>query len=98
MIPLLCPRKEENIFILQPNFYCMKYLLYFSGFCFALLFACSSKLYKGTNRDYKKQAKNYAKLLREYPVKDSAGLQYPGNWVGTTNFSMRRPNFVVIHH
>src|SRR6185369_16770796 len=26
------------------------------------------------------------------------GLQYADNWVGTTNFSMRRPNFVVIHH
>ncbi|RYF86589.1 MAG: N-acetylmuramoyl-L-alanine amidase, partial [Chitinophagaceae bacterium] len=39
-----------------------------------------------------------AKLLREYPVKDSAGLPYSPEWVGTTNFSMRRPNFVVIHH
>lgn len=75
----------------------MKYFFYLSIFYLALA-ACSSDLYKQTNRSYKKQVKNYAKLLREYPVKDSAGLQYADNWVGTTNFSMRRPNFVVIHH
>ena len=62
------------------------------------LVACVSHKYADTNRSYKKQVKNYAKLLREYPIKDSAGLQYPGSWVGTTNFSMRRPNYVVIHH
>jgi N-acetylmuramoyl-L-alanine amidase len=47
---------------------------------------------------YKKQAKRYAKLLKEYPVADSAGLNYSSQWTGTTNFSMRRPNFVIIHH
>ncbi len=62
------------------------------------LAACAHNKYASTNKSYKKQVKNYAKLLREYPVKDSAGLQYADNWVGTTNFSMRRPNFVVIHH
>src|SRR6266498_2656710 len=77
----------------------MKYFfLYLVIFCFTIIAACSSDLYRGTNRSYKKQAKNYAKILREYPVKDSAGLRYADNWVGTTNFSMRRPNFVVIHH
>lgn len=29
---------------------------------------------------------------------DSAGLQYAATWVGTTNFTLRKPNFVVIHH
>src|SRR6478735_2003874 len=62
------------------------------------LAACVHNKYASTNKSYKKQVKNYAKLLREYPVKESAGLQYADNWVGTTNFSMRRPNFVVIHH
>jgi len=60
--------------------------------------ACVHNKYAATNRSYKKQVKNYAKLLREYPVNDSAGLSYAGHWVGTTNFTMRRPNFVVIHH
>lgn len=72
--------------------------LYLSIFCLAVVSACSSNLYRSTNRSYKKQVKNYAKLLREYPVKDSAGLLFAANWVGTTNFTMRRPNFVVIHH
>ena len=60
--------------------------------------ACVHNKYAATNRSFKNQVKNYAKLLREYPLKDSAGLQYADNWVGTTNFTMRRPNFVVIHH
>jgi len=60
--------------------------------------SCVRSKYSTTNRSYRKQAKNFAKLLRQYPVKDSAGLQYADSWVGTTNFTMRRPNFVVIHH
>jgi N-acetylmuramoyl-L-alanine amidase len=65
-------------------------------FCSLFLVNCSK--YHRTNKQYKKQSKEYAKLLREYPVEDSAGLNYASSWVGTTNFSMRRPNFVVIHH
>jgi N-acetylmuramoyl-L-alanine amidase len=60
--------------------------------------SCARNPYSTTNKAYKKQAKEYSKLLREYPVDDSAGLNYANSWVGTTNFSMRRPNFVVIHH
>ncbi len=51
-----------------------------------------------TNASYKKQAQQYAKLLGAYPLVDSVGLQTPPYWVGTTNFSMRKPNFVIIHH
>jgi N-acetylmuramoyl-L-alanine amidase len=77
----------------------MKYI--FPGICLALagffmLQACAP--YGKTNRDYKKKVKAYAKLLREYPVEDSAGLPWASSWVGTTNFSMRRPNYVIIHH
>jgi N-acetylmuramoyl-L-alanine amidase len=60
--------------------------------------ACAPNPYATTNKVYKKQAKAFAKLLKEYPVKDSAGLEPASSWVGTTNFSMRRPNFVIIHH
>lgn len=77
----------------------MRYLIFFSTILSMLIIsACSSKLYRETNRSYKKQAKAFARALREYPIKDSAGLSYADNWVGTTNFSMRKPNFVVIHH
>ena len=63
-----------------------------------VLISCSHNAYRSTNKEYKKQAKEFAKLLRAYPLKDSAGLSYADDWVGTTNFSVRRPNFVVIHH
>jgi N-acetylmuramoyl-L-alanine amidase len=59
---------------------------------------CSQSAYKSTNKVYKKQVKEFAKILREYPLKDSTGLNYATDWAGTTNFSLRRPNFVVIHH
>lgn len=74
----------------------MKYFFY-SALLFIVL-GCASNAYKATNKTYKKQVREYAKLLREYPVSDSAGLNYAPGFVGTTNFSMRRPNFVVIHH
>ncbi|MBP7555076.1 MAG: N-acetylmuramoyl-L-alanine amidase [Chitinophagaceae bacterium] len=67
-------------------------------FAFVIFSACKQSQYVATNRDYKKQAKQMARLLREYPLRDSAGLAYAADWVGTTNFSIRRPNIVVIHH
>lgn len=63
-----------------------------------IVFSCTQSKYATTNNIYKKQIKEYAKLLAEYPLKDSAGLSYAQDWAGTTNFSMRRPNFVIIHH
>ncbi|MGK2862737.1 MAG: N-acetylmuramoyl-L-alanine amidase [Chitinophagaceae bacterium] len=60
--------------------------------------ACAPNPFSQTNRMYKSQVKAYSKLLKAYPVKDSAGLPNATTWVGTTNFSMRRPNFVIIHH
>jgi N-acetylmuramoyl-L-alanine amidase len=78
----------------------MKYLAGVAFFilCIIIISSCARNPYTTTNKVYKKQAKGYAKLLREYPVADSAGLNYASYWAGTTNFSMRRPNFVVIHH
>ena len=66
-----------------------------------LLISCSSNPYKKTNRVYKKQAKEYAKQLREFtPEKDREKdtLNYAKYAVGTTNFNLRKPNYVVIHH
>jgi N-acetylmuramoyl-L-alanine amidase len=62
----------------------------------AILSGCTSHKYAATNRAYKKQVREFAKLLREYPIRDSFATATP--WVGTTNFSMRRPSLVVIHH
>lgn len=57
---------------------------------------CSSKPYASTNKVYKKQAKKYAGLLKTYPLKDSFATA--PDFVGTTNFSMRKPNYVILHH
>ena len=63
----------------------------------SVFYSCTTSKYAVTNKAYKKQVKAFAKTIREYPVKDSAGLNY-ADWVGTTNLSLRKPNFVVIHH
>jgi N-acetylmuramoyl-L-alanine amidase len=47
---------------------------------------------------YKKQTKQFGKLLHTYPLLDSSGLNYADNFIGTTNFSMRKPSYVIIHH
>lgn len=63
----------------------------------ATVFTACSK-YAATNRTNKKQARKYAKVLRQQPEgirTDSAEIP---SWVGTTNFNMRKPNFVIIHH
>jgi len=64
----------------------------------AIAYGCSQSMYSKTNKSYKKQVKGFAKILRQYPLADSAGLGYSLSWVGTTNFNMRKPNFVIIHH
>ena len=76
----------------------MKYYLSCIFFSVVILYSCSQGKYSATNKSYKKQSRELAKLFSEYPVKDSAGLNYASPWVGTTNFSVRRPNYVVIHH
>jgi N-acetylmuramoyl-L-alanine amidase len=57
--------------------------------------ACNHSPYAVANKSYKEQVKKYAKQIRQSPVKDSFST---GSWVGTTNFNMRKPNFVIIHH
>ena len=58
--------------------------------------ACNRSTYYSTNKQYKKQAKELAKIIQQAPLKDS--LTTVGNWIGTTNFNLRKPNFVIIHH
>jgi N-acetylmuramoyl-L-alanine amidase len=63
--------------------------------CSLIAFYQCRNPYAATNRSYRKQAKTYARLIKQTPVKDSIST---GRWVGTTNFSLRKPNFVIIHH
>lgn len=75
-------------------------MLLWSALCLTggFFVACGNRAYHATNRSYRKQVKQFARQLREYPLEDSAGLDYADRWVGTTNFTLRRPNYVVIHH
>jgi len=69
-------------------------------FCFVLgIYACSSFPYGKTNRQYNRQAKTLSKKIKLSPALQSDGqLLLADKWVGTTNFDLRKPNFVVIHH
>jgi N-acetylmuramoyl-L-alanine amidase len=69
------------------------------GIVFLISVICNScsNQYAATNRSYKKQAKAYAKQLRKQPAAVDSGMMGEP-WVGTTNFGMRKPNFVIIHH
>ncbi len=60
----------------------------------ALISSCASNPYAPSNKIYKKQAKELAKTIRQVPSVNSG----ENNWVGTTNFSLRKPNYVIIHH
>lgn len=58
------------------------------------LFSCSHSPYRATNKSYHKQVKAFSKIIKDYPLQDSSSVLF----VGTTNMTMRKPNFVVIHH
>jgi N-acetylmuramoyl-L-alanine amidase len=65
----------------------------------AFVYSCAHNPYAKTNKKYTKQSKQLAKSLRPVPNKlllDSAIM--PVYAVGTTNFDLRKPNFVIIHH
>jgi N-acetylmuramoyl-L-alanine amidase len=61
-----------------------------------LIGGCNPNPYKSSNKIYRRQADSFARQLRMPPPADSA-MPAP-YWAGTTNFSMRKPNFVIIHH
>ena len=61
-----------------------------------LLISCAKNKYSATNKVYKRQVKAFSKTIRQNPIVDSFNTST--EWVGTTNFGMRKPNFVIIHH
>ena len=61
-----------------------------------LLWSCSHNPYRASNKAYKHNLKNLSAQLKQQPpgyVADSGSY-----WIGTTNFDLRKPNFVIIHH
>ena len=64
-----------------------------------VIYACSPKPFGTTNKAYRKQSKEYAKLILAEPVNSiNDTIKLPPYWVGTTNYGIRKPNFVIIHH
>lgn len=64
------------------------------------VFSCTTFQYQATNKQYKQQAKALVKQITAtpYPIIDSLKTIPTSEWVGTTNFDLRKPNFVIIHH
>jgi N-acetylmuramoyl-L-alanine amidase len=79
--------KIHNRFLLPLPFACA------IAICFL---ACSHNPYASSNKEYKKKTRNLAKVMDQYPLSDSVSNNE--NWIGTTNFDLRKPNFVIIHH
>jgi N-acetylmuramoyl-L-alanine amidase len=69
----------------------------------ALITACSPKVispYAATNKVYKQHTDSITNVMRlEQPamLMDSTGAAVPSEWVGTVNFNLRKPNYVIIH-
>lgn len=89
----------------------LKHILYAFFVSAFFLSACASKKqFADTNKVYEKQVEQLAEVIKQ-PLPSpqlmaSAGLPSPGvegqrndsEWIGTVNFSMRKPNFVILHH
>jgi len=77
------------------------YCLYLLLICITAISACSPKgPYALTNKVYKNKTKGFAETIKqELPaaLTDSAGAIIPSEFVGTVNFGIRKPNYVIIH-
>jgi len=75
----------------------MKYFLpAFTILIISFCIGCNPGPYAAANKSYKKQTKALGKELRRNP--SSQTMATATAWVGTTNFNLRKPNIVVIHH
>ncbi|WP_316819967.1 N-acetylmuramoyl-L-alanine amidase [Pedobacter gandavensis] len=72
-------------------------------FIFPLFFmaSCSTNKYAATNKIYKEQATGFAEIIKSTPPSKQAKETLDPtmqDWIGSVNFGMRRPNFVILHH
>jgi len=64
----------------------------------ALAAACVRSPYAATNKIYRQQVKLLARQLQTQPINLADSLPASPYWVGTINFNLRKPNYVIIHH
>ena len=65
------------------------------------LAGCSSNKYAATNKIYKNQAKEFSNIVKATPTIGQYIEAVPADqqfFVGSVNFGIRKPNFVIIHH
>lgn len=60
-----------------------------------LFWACATNPWKASNKQYKRNAKELSARLQQIPPNY---IDSTVSWIGTTNFDLRKPNFVIIHH
>lgn len=63
--------------------------------------SCSSSKYAATNKVYKGKVNAFAKNIQSMPPENQFIDSLPANqqsFIGTVNFGIRKPNFVIIHH
>ncbi len=81
--------------------YAMKNCIYLLLLSILIISACSPKgPYALTNKVYKDKTKDFAETIKqELPatLADSTGVPIPSEFVGTVNFGIRKPNYVIIH-
>ncbi|MBE8712998.1 N-acetylmuramoyl-L-alanine amidase [Sphingobacterium hungaricum] len=66
-----------------------------------LLSSCGGGKYAATEKIYKDKAKDFAKQYRSQPAQGQLldkVIYSDKEWVASTNFGTRKPNYVVIHH
>lgn len=80
--------------------FAMKYLSSALLLAAGLSTSCATNPYRATNKSYQRQARAYARTIEEQPQLSTGPDSLPQGsyWVGTTNFGLRKPNLVVIHH
>jgi N-acetylmuramoyl-L-alanine amidase len=77
------------------------YSIYFLLLCLVGLASCSPKgPYAMTDKVYKEKTKGFITTIQKQlpdSLTDSTGVLIPSAWVGTVNFGIRKPNYVIIH-
>lgn len=65
-----------------------------------ILSSCSSSKYAASDKEYRKMAKGFSKIIKASPPTQQSidSLNNEQFWVGTVNMGIRKPNFVIIHH
>jgi N-acetylmuramoyl-L-alanine amidase len=66
-----------------------------------ILASCASGKYAASNKIYKDKAKTYANTIKAFPPENQGVKTLDANqqeWVGSVNFGIRRPNYIILHH